>query len=401
MKTGYINSLAIMCLLTGLFSCNLAFESRTPIQYRPQVEAALDKAGDNRDELEKALKKVPEEQLEGMSFLIAFMPQHDLDTLTADYLLENVALAYQARKEFDWAVKLPKVVFLNEVLPYATLNERRDNWRKDFYKRFAPMVKDAKDIREAIRIINHSIMEEVGVKYSTARPKPDQSPYESMECGLASCTGLSVLLTDAFRAVGIPSRIAGTPNWTTKEGNHNWNEVWVDGKWYFTEYYPSGGLNQGWFLPDAGQANPSKPENWIYASSYQKTDIHFPLVWDMDIEYVSAENVTSRYLELYQAQQLEEQMTKDGKVKIQLIMFRKKGCSMGDDRISVEVKAYHNSNLLYEGKTPSPEQDMNDYLTFYADQGSEIQLFYPTADDLMHSEKITLEKSQTIRLYYQ
>ena len=33
-------------------------------------------------------------------------------------------------------------------------------------------------------------------RYSTARPKPDQSPYESEQCKLASCTGLSVTETE-------------------------------------------------------------------------------------------------------------------------------------------------------------------------------------------------------------
>ena len=51
------------------------------------------------------------------------------------------------------------------------------------------------------------------------------------------------VLADAFRAVGIPSRVAGTPAWHDDRGNHNWNEVWVDGKWRFTEYYPQAGID--------------------------------------------------------------------------------------------------------------------------------------------------------------
>jgi hypothetical protein len=31
------------------------------------------------------------------------------------------------------------------------------------------------------------------MRFSTGRPKADQSPYESIEAKLASCTGLSVL----------------------------------------------------------------------------------------------------------------------------------------------------------------------------------------------------------------
>ena len=68
-----------------------------------------------------------------------------------------------------------------------------------------------------------------GVRYSTARPKADQSPYESEDCKLASCTGLSILLVAACRACGIPARFVGTPRWTDNSGNHSWVEVFVDG----------------------------------------------------------------------------------------------------------------------------------------------------------------------------
>ena len=44
----------------------------------------------------------------------------------------------------------------------------------------------------------------INVRYhARKRPKPDQSPYESIDAGFASCTGLSVLLIDACRSVGV------------------------------------------------------------------------------------------------------------------------------------------------------------------------------------------------------
>lgn len=155
--------------------------------------------------------------------------------------------AYKARERFSWAKALPDSIFLNEVLPYVSLNENREEWRPDFYGRFSSYVANCQTIWEAIDSVNRNIRDEVRVDYNTKREKPDQSPYESMRQGMASCSGLSILLTDAFRAVGIPARVAGTPNWHDNRGNHNWCEVWVDGQWYFTEYYPNA-LNKAWFL---------------------------------------------------------------------------------------------------------------------------------------------------------
>ncbi|MEC8411865.1 MAG: hypothetical protein VXZ55_09580, partial [Planctomycetota bacterium] len=42
---------------------------------RDAIEAALEKSGDNRSEIQLALDKVPESQVTGMKFLIVNMPQ--------------------------------------------------------------------------------------------------------------------------------------------------------------------------------------------------------------------------------------------------------------------------------------------------------------------------------------
>ena len=34
-------------------------------------------------------------------------------------------------------------MFLNDVLPYASINERRDDWREDFHKQFQPLAAEA------------------------------------------------------------------------------------------------------------------------------------------------------------------------------------------------------------------------------------------------------------------
>ena len=49
------------------------------------LDQALVKAGDNATELTAALKNAPDNQKEGMAFLIAYMPERDLKELTADF----------------------------------------------------------------------------------------------------------------------------------------------------------------------------------------------------------------------------------------------------------------------------------------------------------------------------
>ena len=80
--------------------------------------------------------------------------------------------------------------------------------------------------------------------------------------------GLSILLIDACRAVGIPARMVGTPRWTDNSGNHSWVEVW-DREWSFVGACEPSKLNEGWFIGQAAKADESKPQNRIYATSFK------------------------------------------------------------------------------------------------------------------------------------
>ncbi|MAT78202.1 hypothetical protein CMK14_24070 [Candidatus Poribacteria bacterium] len=87
------------------------------------------------------------------------------------------------------------------------------------------MIKDADTTGDAAAKLNHQIFKHTGVKYSRKRNRPGQAPSETIQTGVASCTGLSVILIDACRSVGIPARLVGTPLWSNMSGNHSWVEI--------------------------------------------------------------------------------------------------------------------------------------------------------------------------------
>jgi hypothetical protein len=267
---------------------------------QPAVAPDLAAAGDNANEI-RAFIEAAEKQhgaagARAANFLVRDAPEADLRTLTKARLLENLELALRARKEFSWCQSLPEELFLNDVLPYACLDEPRHPWRRAFYEKARPLVASCRSATEAAQALNKKFFDAVGVHYSRARSKANQSPQESIEQGKASCTGLSILLVDACRAVGIPARVAGTPNWSDKRGNHTWVEIW-DGGWHFTgaDEFDSKGLDRAWFKKDAAKARADAPEHAIYASSWKRTGTHFPLVWSRSNTSVFAVNVTSRY----------------------------------------------------------------------------------------------------------
>ena len=398
-----MNIKSVLVLLAfGLSACSSGRYAGVPKEYRALIDRTIATAGGNAKELDKALKEVPRNEREGMAFLISYMPERDAKSLSADFLLENVQYAYKARAEFPWAKEVPDSVFLNDVVAYANLNENRESWRKDFYERFKKYVAPCKTMREAIDSVNKNVRDELLVDYNTKREKPDQAPYESMRQHMASCSGLSILLTDAFRAVGIPSRVAGTPAWHDDRGNHNWNEVWIDGQWRFTEYYPSDDLDQSWFLTDAGKAIKEDVRKAIYAASFKPTGCYFPLVWDENIRYVHAENVTDRYTSLYRAQL--SAMPADGShVALRVMVFKDKDhAEASGDRVATNLDVFKGEKQLYGGRSTGATQDMNDVLTFNVEKNQQYVVKFVNGKGEMQTQTVDVgDDTTTLKLYMQ
>jgi hypothetical protein len=317
------------------------------------VEAALGKAKENRKELEKALADTPKDQRPGMEFLIANMPDKDLTTLKADFLLANTKLAYQARAEFPWGKDVPEKVFLNDVLPYANVDEKRDAWRQEMYDLCKPIAKECKTATEVTKRLNAELFKKLKVGYSTERWAANQSPKESIDSGKASCTGLSILLSDACRSIGVPARLVGTPRWATKNGNHTWVEIWDQG-WHFTgacEPDPAG-LDRGWFVADAAAALKGDPQKAIYAARFEKGEQHFPMVWSRGNKSVPGEDVTDRYA-----------MPKDKSETVR-VFIRVTGSDQKRVAAAVVVTPDGDKKTKFEGTSKGESADTNDFLTF-------------------------------------
>ncbi|MFV0267913.1 MAG: transglutaminase domain-containing protein [Draconibacterium sp.] len=369
-------------------------------EYHTLLDSALVKAGENAAELQKALAEAPAEEKEGMAFLISYMPERDLTTLTADFLLENNQYAYKAHREFPWCAALPDSIFLNEVLPYANISENRDHWRPDFYERFSKYVKDKDNMVDALMNIAHNIPTEVDVEYNTKRSRVDISPLQAMKEHMATCSGLSILLTDAYRSVGIPSRLAGTAMWTNYKGNHTWSEVWVDGEWKFIEYYVDT-LDQSWFVADAGKADPDNMLHWIYAASYKPTGLPYyaavdaPYVANVvnlsnlpeDVRtryermkeratglkpYIWGHNVTQRYIDLYEKSVQNSTLAED-ELLANVVVFADENTSSSESRLSCRVDVQKDDEKVNFGYSPRKTDDLNHFLQFKLKKNTSYQ----------------------------
>ena len=397
----YSLKIAYLLFFVLIVSCNKTTKyADIPTEYHALLDTAFSKTGKNKIEIEKALNNTPKEQKEGMAFLIAYMPEIDLQSLSANFLLTNCKYAYKVREEYDWCKNLPDSIFLNEVLPYRNINETADDWREDFYERFSKYVKDCENVREAFQKINVNIQDELQVEYNTKRNKADQSPYESMEINMASCTGLAILLNDALRSVGIPARVAGVPLWYDMSGNHNWSEIWIDGNWYSTEYGTTDSFDSLWFMLKAGKSDKNDRQRSVYAASYKPTGDSFPLVWDTlnTLGWVNGINVTDRYVEIAKKFIPEKERTDNEiMVKVWLLKDNKNGL-VSDNRISEEITIFENNKQIEHGTTAHSNRDMNDYLYFYLDKRTKHTAKYKDVNGKMKS--ISFIPKDTLLLYY-
>lgn len=187
----------------------------------------------------------------------------------------------------------------------TNVDEKNEDWRTNLAPIAKEIVKDTKTIPEAAMALNRDLFKKVNVQYHpTKRPKPNQSPSESIEAGYASCSGLSILLVDACWSVGIPARLVGTPAWATKKGdaagnhggNHTWVEIWDGSSWRFLGASEPSEFDQTWFNDNASRADSSVFENGIYAAAYVRDSaLHFPMVWAPENQSIPGIDVTDYY----------------------------------------------------------------------------------------------------------
>ena len=381
--------------------------------YNPADDSALQDvvaASSRAAELEALMAETPVEQQQEMAFLLKNMPDFDRETMDLSLLKENVEYAHMVREKYQWAKQLPEDVYLYDVLPYHVVDEVRDSWRKELYELFAPAVDTCSTMYDALCAVNANIPRLTGVDYNTKREKTNQSPRESMRQGMASCTGLAILLVDAYRAVGIPARFAGTASWHDNRGNHSWTEVWLDGEWRVTEYYFPSKLDHLWFMPDASKAKEDDRTYAIYATRFGKADDWFPMVWaDGDVEgrsveelpqIVGAVNVTKHYQDLAY-EQYTRHLEAGTHTFIKIAGYKKTGKKEhSEDRVAMGVDVFCGTEQMGGGLTAGPLRDMNDMFSVLVEKNRSYELrYYDAAGELQRIAVDLGEEPVTVDIY--
>ena len=317
------------------------------------IHPYLSAAGENRGEIERALAEAPPGQYDALHWLVRHMPDSDRTKLNAEFLLEHTDHAWRAWREAPWAERVPREVFLDAILPYASVSESRESWREPLRRLAEPIVAGATSPAEAAVRLNHELFEATGVRYSTERTRADQSPSESLESGLASCTGLSILLINACRSVGIPARFVGIADWSDNSGNHSWVEIWDGERWRFTgAAEPTGDdLDRAWFTGRAASAIPGDPRHGIYAVTWRPSPLTLP------ISFIRGQPSPSRAVEVTERYLDRDASLEEGRARVRIVVRD------DDRRIRVPVTITDGrGDLVFEGISKDERFDANDHL---------------------------------------
>lgn len=246
--------------------------------YPANVQNVLQKAGQNRLELEKVLKHYRNDSLKykAACFLVGNMDIHiartyywadslnnkvqfdelsypdyetavksfnamsaktklhpvqvkvpDVEQVTAKYLIKNIDQAFDMKQK-PWARNLTFKQFCDYLLSYRVLDEPDEEWRDSFRKTFSSytLPLSEKNVRSVCTILSDSLRKWFTNTYNVNQRKVEPgylSPRQILFRKQGMCEDMADWGVYILRSIGIAATVDFTPAWATSTGAHYWN----------------------------------------------------------------------------------------------------------------------------------------------------------------------------------
>jgi pimeloyl-ACP methyl ester carboxylesterase len=192
---------------------------------RRRFNVAMQRAGQNRRALWKAVSSTHEPERRTVMMVIGGLEDYDLAHMTASHLKEVIHIAWQARRNYPWCRDTPLDIFEKFTANPRFYEEPIDRFQPVFSRRLHRIVKYCRTTEEASNAVwkwMHQLMvwdEQHGL------PGKGKTPEEIFEAGASDCEGMAVLYTALCRSVGLPERTTMLI-WQNSLGTHYCTEVW-------------------------------------------------------------------------------------------------------------------------------------------------------------------------------
>lgn len=158
----------------------------------------------------------------------------DIETITADFLIQQIDYAFRAWHEKPWAKDVSFEDFCEYILPYRGSNEPLESWREIFWDKYTGIdssMSDPQSPTEAAALINRDVMTWFGFDQRYYFHPTDQGATEMLASGLGRCEDMTNVTIYAMRANGLAVTSDYTPHWANTGNNHAWNSILMpDGK---------------------------------------------------------------------------------------------------------------------------------------------------------------------------
>ncbi|MCF7858345.1 MAG: transglutaminase-like domain-containing protein [Candidatus Cloacimonetes bacterium] len=155
----------------------------------------------------------------------------DHQTVSSDFLIDNIDLAFKAWQEKPWSKEYNYVIFKEYILPYRCSNEPIESWRSwrgyylDKFKDLPAKMFDPSDVLEASTLINDNLKTWFKFNPKYYLHPTDQGLFEMLINKEGRCEDMSNLAIYALRANGIAATSDYTPHWANTGNNHAWNVI--------------------------------------------------------------------------------------------------------------------------------------------------------------------------------
>ncbi|MBT5137054.1 MAG: hypothetical protein HOK75_03250 [Phycisphaerae bacterium] len=161
---------------------------------------------------------------------------HDTQTITSEYLINNIDLAFQSWQNNPWSIEVSFEDFCEYILPYRGSNEPVEFWRGELMEKFSNLAEEMEnplDPKEAGRLLERKANQMVGFDPIFYLHPTDQGFTEMKARGLGRCEDITNMQIYARRAGGVAVASDYTPHWAKSGNNHAWSVViGADGKGY-------------------------------------------------------------------------------------------------------------------------------------------------------------------------
>lgn len=244
-----------------------------PVSSETVLERNIRWAGANGKELESVLehyRQTGEEQKERCArYLIIHMDRRaaityegivqekevitpDLQAIRADFLIENIDLAFEVWKKYPWCNHLTEDEFCRMILPHRIKNEPLEDWRKFYYHKYRDVADSLAEAGATMEEVVFFFNTRYGKRYThdAEKYRGDLSYKLIEEIGGGTCDHLALNAAQVMRAIGIPLNIDVLPYHGKVNGGHAYNSFTDEqGEFHFFSPYEREPERNRWVAP--------------------------------------------------------------------------------------------------------------------------------------------------------